>query len=139
MRWPLFALTSACLLAACSDGKPEIVALQKINVDPESWNGKTVRVDGWLATCSGYDCLIAPTKEDLDLIYHGCPGPECERALAAGDHLVSIGGDGNFDRAANPLEGKHVLLTATINAGSWHDCLDRCDALQPISIEAYPD
>jgi hypothetical protein len=136
--WRPIILASVAFLAACGRGKGEVVELKAIMANPAQWDGKTVRVDGWLVTCGGYDCFIVPTKEDLDLVYHGCPGAQCARALAIHDHFVSIGGDDHFDRAAKPLEGKHVLLTATVNAASRSGCLDRCDALQPTSIEAFP-
>jgi hypothetical protein len=135
-----FVVGSIAALGACTGQDLDKVPLEEISANPLNWDGEAVTVDGWLLQCRELDCHIVPTAQDLDLIANACPGEKCEIAIETFDkRAVSLGGDEEFDRAARPLEGSHVLLTAKVNAASWsRDCLDRCDALQPISIAPFP-
>lgn len=51
---------------------------------------------------------------------------------------IPVGHTETFDRKAQRLRGKQVLLTAKVNAESWKSLqLDRGDNLEPISVVAY--
>ena len=141
MNARLLLLGALAALSGCTGQEDDTLSLQEIAANPSKWDAKVVTVEGWLLQCRDLDCHIVPTAEDLDLIRNiACPGDRCDLAIETFDkRAVSVGGDSDFDRAARPLEGTHVLLTAKVNAAMWsRDCLDRCDALQPISIAPFP-
>lgn len=133
-------LIGALLLAGCGRSE-DAVGLNRLMADPDKWDGETVVVDAWLLQCRGQNCHVLPTREDLELFNIPCPGEGCKRAIEAFDkRAVSVGFAEDFDRVAKQLEGKHVLLRARVNADQWTDsCLDRCNALQPISIAEFPN
>jgi len=128
------------ILVGCSGGFARAPTLEEIIADPSKFDGKTVTVEGWLFKCQDLDCVIFPSKKDLDIMSN----VEMPEAFKKADsvyklHGVSIGYNANFDHDAKPLQGRHVLLTAKVNAAEWGGCLDRCAALEPRSISLFTE
>jgi hypothetical protein len=131
---------AAFLIVSCGKPADDVVQLEEVRANLAEWDGRIVTVEGWLLECEALDCHVVPSRDDLVLLTNACPGDKCDDALEAFEkRAVSVGSDEGFDQAAKALQGKHVLITATVNASAWrHRCLDRCDALQPVSIVPYP-
>lgn len=135
-----FVCLSLALVGCSQTAKGrKVVRLSEIIANPGAWNGKVVTIEGWLWRCSGIDCHILTSREDLDVLERGARNESIEDMDGVfRDHAVSVGFDEQFDRQAKPLQGKHVLLTAKVNADHWRSgCLDRCDQLTPVSVQNY--
>jgi hypothetical protein len=106
-------------------------------------DGETVSVTGYLAKCSGYDCVLHRTKQDAD---------EWDRAMAALSSTsarlpvpefpmlgIGIGGSNfDFDREAAPFTNSYVVISGTVTNECRFEgkpaCTDRGADLIPTAI-----
>jgi hypothetical protein len=135
------------ILASCTSSVPEDVYTvdeikRDISAPVSALDGKSVAVIGWLGDCGGNDCGLYPSQRDARIVDEGdSSSREWNDAL---DRRLSIGGNDGFDRLASTMQHSQVIVRGTINA-QWHrpagasgnkfGCLDRCNDIQPESIE----
>ncbi len=136
-----FALIGLALLAGCVEQPPigPKVTTADVIANIHAWNGKEVLVTGWLGQCQRYDCGLYPTLSDAKLVEEGSSGsPEWMTAM---DRRLSIGPGKAFDRRAQGLAMKEVIVRATITdqcrqRDQGSSCLDRAGDLIPVQV--YP-
>jgi len=106
-------------------------------------NGTTVSVEGYLAQCTGYDCVLYRSEANAD---------EAAIATAALREMrdqqpldlpilgIGSGVDRDFDTKAAPFTGSYVVIVGTVtNMCRYRGkpaCTDRTTDFQPISIRA---
>ena len=115
----LFGL-SACvsLRSAGALNVPEVVA------NFAAYDGRTVRVRGWLDTCQMLSCGLFATKEEaLNRGY--------------GEHMLSVGSTPDFDDQAVGRGPAEVIIVARVNSDcrSKFICMDRANELEPLAIK----
>jgi hypothetical protein len=139
-------LTGACV--ACSGPKAaqygRVMSIQKVIDHINELNGRSVRVEGYLGTCAGYDCLLFASDNDrarwervVSAMVHRKKPTEAEPpmlGIGSGEHF-------DFDAKAAPFNNSYVIISGTVTNGCrYHGlpgCTDRTTDLKPISIERW--
>ena len=108
-------------------------------------DGKTVRVQGYLGTCAGYDCELFVNQADRNSWLQGKGSREQAYKRIA---YLSIGSAIDFDRKAAPLQNRKVMITGTVSNHCRRGffgffkrnvCTDRADDIRPIDITALKE
>jgi hypothetical protein len=98
------------------------VTIEEVRRDPRSWNGKLVKIEGWINRCWPTDCALA---EHL-----------AARPINQGMTL-SFEEQESFDRWVKPMLPVRVKVTARFDATCLVDqvCLDRAPVLRGMIVE----
>lgn len=117
----------AALLAALA-AQPPIppstpVTIEDVRRDPRRWDGKWVKIEGWINRCWPTDCTLA---EKL------AARPIDQRMS------LSFEGQGSFDSWVKPLLPVRARVVARIDAACLTDevCIDRAPVLRGMIVEA---
>jgi hypothetical protein len=124
---------------------------EEVVKDIDKLNGRTVSVTGYLADCSGYDCVLFTDEKQAELARSWmirfqaaakAHKPFTERPIDSW-YVNSLGiGSGNeFDQKAAPFRHSYVLITGKVtNRCRWKGepgCTDRSTDLEPLSISGW--
>lgn len=100
--------------------KPVVTTIAAIRKDPKKFDGRVVRIHGYVNKCEAASCNV---DERLKTDPAG-PGEE-----------LSIGNDAKFDAVVRPLVPTYVELDARVDARCiLAPCLDRGDALTVVTL-----
>jgi hypothetical protein len=120
-----FVLLSVGLLAAScvSLRSAGAVTVPEITSSIAQFDGKTVRMRGWLDVCQDLSCGLFASKEAA-----------IERQY--GEHMLSIGSTPEFDDEAVGRGPAEVVIVARMSADcrTKYVCMDRAHDLRPIAI-----
>ena len=121
----LALLTLAQIMPAPEEPKPVETTIAAIRADPMKFDGRIVRLHGYVNRCRDLECTIDERSTDS--------------AGGRGAHL-SIASDEKFDATIAPLLPTYVEFDARVNAvclkASGQVCLDRADDLTIVSLRA---
>jgi len=98
------------------------VTIEDVRRDPRKWDGKWVRIDGWINRCWATDCALA----------------ESLAARPANQGMtLSFEGQMSFDDWVRPMLPLRARVTAKIDATWLVDtvCLDRGPVLRGMIVE----
>ena len=112
-------MIGALLLAVAPPNFPAATPLtiEQVRADPRRWDGRWVRVQGYIHRCSPLDCLLAER-----------PGN--------GGMFLSFASAPSFDAWIAPQLRAKVEVTARIDAGCLVNvCTDRAPVLQQVYVE----
>jgi len=101
---------------------PVATTIAAIRSDPQKFNGRTVRLQGWVNSCRSLSCAIdeRPASDPK----------------GAGEHL-SIAADAKFDQTIQPLLPTYVEFDARFDAGCVVGvCTDRAPDLTVVSLRS---
>jgi hypothetical protein len=146
--WPLAAVA---LLGGCGKGMPmdRPLSVSEVVDNIDALNSKRVSVRGYLGRCAPLDCELFVTRADHEKWWENFAkasrGERYER-----DHIVylSIGSSADFDRKAESLQNRKVLITGTVSNNCLRGffrffkrrtCTDRADDIRPIDITALKE
>jgi hypothetical protein len=99
------------------------VTIEDLLRDPRRWDGKWVRLEGWINRCRLTDCALAETL--------------AARPINQGMTL-SFEGQPSFDAWVRPFLPLRARVTARIDAACLVDqvCIDRAPVLRGMIVEA---
>ena len=118
-------LMLAQIVSAPAEPKPISTTIAAIRANPTKFEGKIVRLHGWVNKCESATC-------DIDELPATSPG-------GAGASL-SIGKDPKFDATIKPLVPTYVELDATVGDSCIVvPCLDRGSALTVVRLRGIVD
>jgi hypothetical protein len=116
-------LMLAQVAPAQSSPKPIETNIAAIRANPHKFDGRVVRVRGWINRCRGRDCSI----QERPLEAPGGPG-----------ELLTIADDSKFDATIGPLLPTYVEFDARFDAAciTTNVCLGRAPVLTVVSLRA---
>jgi hypothetical protein len=100
-----------------------MVTIMDVRRDPRQWNGKPVRIEGWINRCWSTDCTLAE---------HAAARP-INQGLS-----LSFEAQKSFDDWVRPMLPLRARVTAWIDSTCLIDtvCLDRAPVLRGMVVEA---
>ena len=134
---------AAASTTSCGEGQRQVLSIDDVVARIDVLNGQTVRVEGFLKECGGYDCHLY--KNETDARRAGewmaaatrarrSPGYELPESLG-------IGSDDHFDAKAAPFVGRYVVITGKVDNRCLYQgkrsCLDRSPDIHPTAIEPW--
>jgi hypothetical protein len=140
VAFSLLVLTST----ACGPAVPQdVLAVEEVVPRIDDLNGRTVSVAGYLAECSGYDCVLYRSKADADEFGRFLAAARANKRMSFPDRPVlgiGSGTDVDFDAKAAPFTNSYVVITGTITNECRLEgkpmCTDRGPDLKPTAIRA---
>jgi hypothetical protein len=117
------ALILAQIAPVVAEPKPIAVTIAAIRADPKRFDGRVVRLQGWVNRCQGRDCSI----QERAINAPGGPG-----------ELLTIADDAKFDAIVGPLLPTFVEFDARLDATciTTMVCLGRSPTLTIVSLRA---
>jgi hypothetical protein len=99
-----------------------VVTIEEIRREPRRWDGKWVKIDGWINRCWATDCTLA---EKL-----------AARPINQGRSL-SFESQASFDKWLRPMLPLRARVTARVDATCLIEvvCLDRAPVLRRMIVE----
>ena len=112
-------MIAALLLAAAPPNFPAATPLtiEQVRADPRLWDGKWVRLQGYVHRCNRLDCVLAEFPR-------------------GGGMFLSFASAPSFDAWIAPQLPAKVEVTARVDAGCLINiCTDRAPVLQQVYVE----
>jgi hypothetical protein len=117
--------------------KSKVRSVHQVLDNMNLWNGSVLRVAGYMPSCGGYDCTLFQTKQEHDRFWRVVNYRNSNAELP---DFLSIAYDREFDRKAEKLAGRYVVVTGKISTQCRSftgkpQCLDRASDIIPMDIE----
>lgn len=112
------------MVGGCAS-QPPTHTVDQLLADCKAQLGKTVRVAGYLGTCGGYDCRMAPNRAAW------------AAPMAKPDRSLPIGSGSWFDLTAPFYEHSYVVVTARVEDICQPFGFDRVSGLAPTDIRRW--
>ncbi len=99
------------------------LAVSDVTSDMTRFNGKTVRIRGWIDRCENLSCGLFASKEAAIQRQYG-------------EHMLSIGSNPEFDDQAVGRGPAEVILVARVSdrCRTRYICMDRASELVPLAV-----
>jgi hypothetical protein len=133
-------------LASCGPSAPaeKPLSVPEVVANIDTFNGKTVRVTGYLGSCAGYDCVLfidragreAMRRRMQAIVRHASIMPDEPQWLG-------IGSANDFDSKVAALQNRNVTITGKVTNrcryAGWPACTDRSTDIVPIDVVPSKD
>ncbi|MEO7240963.1 MAG: hypothetical protein ABIW16_06140 [Sphingomicrobium sp.] len=129
----------ACHAAPPIDAN-RVLSVEEVIANIDQFNGKRVRIGGYLGRCEGYDCMLFSNARDQQAFAAFIADPRAWGDKQLPDEL-GIGWNLAFDQAARPFNNRYVMITGKVsNHCRRHAkavCTDRAEDISPIEIAPW--